>query len=132
MDLRPTRVESTPLRIGLERIDVGVRRDVARAARVPVLVPRPADARVLFVDRQVDVAEKLGDLDPQGDTAEPGPDDDDSHLPEILDRRVWELLHVGMVSNCCRRIDATLYRSTGMMPTGRWDVGRRQRSRWDV
>ena len=123
MNLGPTRVESTPLRIRLERIDVGVRRDIARAARVPVLVPRPADARVLFVDRQVDVAEELGDLDPQVDTAEPGPDDDDPHLPKILDRRVWELLHIRVVSNYCRRIDATLYRSIGIMPTGRWDVG---------
>lgn len=50
-------VRARPRWIGIKRPDICVRRIIARAPRIPVLVPGPADIGVLLVDLELEVVE---------------------------------------------------------------------------
>ncbi len=75
-DLRLRRAQPRPVPALRERERVQVTRHVAGAARVVVVVPRPADARRPLEHGHV-VEPVPAQLDRSGEAAEPGADDDD-------------------------------------------------------
>lgn len=78
------------IQVGRKRVLIAMRRDIAGAARIAVLVPRAADACVLVVDAQVDVAQPLRDPDAQVHAREAGANDADLQWAVVLDGHLRE------------------------------------------
>ena len=75
-DLPLGREEMAPVRVQLEGVRVERGRHVARAARILVVAPGPAEVVTGVQDHEV-VVTRLLQRDPHPDAAEPGPDDHD-------------------------------------------------------
>ena len=86
-DLGLARELVRPLRVGLERVAVEVRRDVAGRARVRVVVPGSADPRRLLEDRER-VDPGLLELDPHAEAGDACAEDRDAELGSGSDRRL--------------------------------------------
>ena len=70
-DLLLRREEAAPVRVQLEGVGVERRRHVARAARILVVAPGPAEVIALVQDEEV-IESRLLQRDPHPDAAEPG------------------------------------------------------------
>lgn len=65
--------------------------DLGDGCFLPVFVPSPPNASVLFIDYQVDISQSFWYTDPTVDTRIAGPNDDNFQTSKILYRRIIEL-----------------------------------------